>query len=161
MLQGWYNHFAYKVQHHCSGRRTTSSWKGGLFFPLVSMRPCMPKCAHVWWVKDFMQVALGRHELTAENNPICKTAPIWLAPSFLSLYHVLTDGIGITRIKDSKDLLAYLSFYCQARLLPCRIFSTAFNSFYKSCIQSSTNSLAMHKPNGSQIRKIFSCVAFA
>lgn len=125
-LQGWYNHFAYKVQHHPSGRRMTSSWKGGCFFPLVSMRPCMPKCARVWWVKDCMQVGLGRHELTAENNPICKTAPIWQAPSFLSLYHVLTDGIWIVRIKDRKDLLAHLSFYCQASLTPCHIFRTAF-----------------------------------
>lgn len=53
----------------------------------------MLKRASVRWVKNFMQVVLGRHKLSAENNSICKGAPNWLALSFLSLYHVLTDGI--------------------------------------------------------------------
>lgn len=58
-------------------------------------------------------------------------------------------------MKDRRDLLVHLPFYCQASLIPCRIFSSAFKSFYKSCTQTSTSSLPMHKPNDSQIRKHF------
>jgi len=76
-----------------------------------------------------MQAVLGRQEPNAENNPICKTAPVWQALSFLSLCHMLTDGIRIVRIKDRTDLLAHVSFYCQANLIPCHTFSTASKSF--------------------------------
>lgn len=106
-LQGWHSHFACKGQHHPSGRKTpfVSSQKGGFLFPLVSMRPCRLKCAHVWWVKDFTQVVLGRCEITVENNLICKTN--LAAPHFLSIHHVLTARVWTTGTKDRKDLLTH------------------------------------------------------